>query len=279
MTINCNGTLIDLSQPRVMGILNVTPDSFYDGGKYSKEKVILDQVEKMLEEGATFIDVGAYSSRPGAKDISLEEELSRSVPITKAIVKKFPEAMVSIDTFRAEVAIQNVEAGACMVNDISGGTLDEDMLPTVGKLGIPYIMMHMKGTPKTMEQKTIYRNFMRELLYYFSERIAEAHAHKINDIIVDPGFGFAKTMDQNYELLAKLNVLHILNLPILVGVSRKSMIYKLLDSAPAKALNGTTSLNTLALSKGANILRVHDVKEAVECVKIHEMILKNTTDI
>ncbi|MCM5662819.1 dihydropteroate synthase [Galbibacter mesophilus] len=279
MTINCNGTLVDLSKPKVMGILNVTPDSFYDGGKYSKENVILGQVEKMLEEGASFIDIGAYSSRPGAKDVNEEEELLRSVPITEKIVKNFPESLISIDTFRAKVAKENIEAGACMVNDIGGGTLDDSMLETIGKLGVPYIMMHIKGEPKTMQQQTIYRNLMRELLYYFSERIAEAHAHKINDIIVDPGFGFAKTMEQNYELMAKLDLLHILNLPVLVGVSRKSMIYKLLGTDPAKALNGTTTLNTLALNKGAHILRVHDVKEAMECVKINNMIVENASDI
>lgn len=279
MTINCKGSLIDLSIPRVMGILNVTPDSFYDGGQYTKDTPILNRVEAILEQGATFIDLGAYSSRPGAKQVSTEEEIQRSVPITKLILKHFPEALISVDTFRAEVARQNIENGASIINDISGGLLDPDMLSTVGELRVPYILMHMRGNPENMQEKTQYRNMMKELLYYFSERIAEARAHKINDIIVDPGFGFSKSLDQNYELMAKLDLLHILKLPLFVGISRKSMIYNLLKTDPQHALNGTTSLNTLALGKGTHILRVHDVKEAVECVNIHQMITKNTSDI
>lgn len=279
MTINCNGALIDLSTPRVMGVLNVTPDSFYDGGKYTKDTPILKRVESILEQGATFIDLGAYSSRPGAEVVSTEEEIRRSVPITQLIVKHFPEAIISVDTFRAEVAKQNIENGASIINDISGGLLDSNMLSTVGKLQVPYILMHMKGNPKNMQEQSHYRNMIKELLYYFSERVAEARAHKINDIIVDPGFGFSKSLEQNYELMAKLDIFHIINLPIFVGISRKSMIYKLLGTQPKDALNGTTSLNTLALSKGAHILRVHDVKEAVECVKIHQMITKNTVDL
>mgnify|MGYP004447244861 CR=1 FL=1 len=279
MTINCNGTLIDISSPKVMGILNTTPDSFFDGGKYTNDSHILNRVESMLNDGATFIDLGAYSSRPGAKEVSVQEELKRSVPTTELILKNFPETLLSIDTFRAEVAKEAIEAGACIVNDISGGTLDPNMIPTVGKLRVPYILMHMKGNPETMQTKITYRNFMRELLYYFSERIAEVNAHKINDVIIDPGFGFAKNLDQNYELMAKLDVLHILGLPLLVGISRKSMIYKLLETDASQALNGTTSLNTIALSKGANILRVHDVKEAMECIKIKEMIAKNNFSI
>lgn len=279
MTINCNGALIDLTTPKVMGILNVTPDSFYDGGKYTKDTPILNRVEAILKQGATFIDLGAYSSRPGAAVVSTEDEIRRSAPITRLIVKHFPEALISIDTFRAEVAKENVENGASVINDISGGLLDPAMLPTVGKLQVPYILMHMKGNPKNMQKQTQYGNMIKELLYYFSERVAEARAHKINDIIVDPGFGFSKSLDQNYELMAKLDLFHILDLPIFVGISRKSMIYKLLDSQPEDALNGTTALNTLALNKGAHILRVHDVKQAVECVKIHQMISKNATDL
>jgi len=279
MTINCKGNLIDLSTPRVMGILNVTPDSFYDGGKYTKDSPILNRVESILEQGATFIDLGAYSSRPGAREVSPEEEIQRSVPITELILKNFPEALISVDTFRAEVARQNIQSGACLINDISGGLLDPNMLSTVGELQVPYILMHMKGNPRNMQEQTQYRNMMKELLYYFSERIAEARAHKINDIIVDPGFGFSKSLDQNYELMAKLDLFHILKLPLFVGISRKSMIYNLLKTDPQNALNGTTSLNTLALSKGAHILRVHDVQQAVECVKIHEMITKNTADL
>lgn len=279
MTINCKGSLIDLTIPRVMGILNVTPDSFYDGGKYTKETSILKRVETILDQGATFIDLGAYSSRPGANQVSQQEEIQRSVPITKLILKHFPDALISVDTFRAEVARQNIESGASLINDISGGLLDPQMLPTVGKLQVPYILMHMKGDPKTMQQNTQYNNLIKDLLYYFSERIAEARSHKINDIIVDPGFGFAKSLDQNYELMAKLDLLHILKLPLFVGISRKSMIYNLLGTDPKEALNGTTSLNTLALDKGAHILRVHDVKQAVECVKIHQMIKTNNTEI
>lgn len=279
MTINCKGSLIDLTIPRVMGILNVTPDSFYDGGKYTKETSILKRVETILDQGATFIDLGAYSSRPGANQVSQQEEIQRSVPITKLILKHFPDALISVDTFRAEVARQNIESGASLINDISGGLLDPQMLPTVGKLQVPYILMHMKGDPKTMQQNTQYNNLIKDLLYYFSERIAEARSHKINDIIVDPGFGFAKSLDQNYELMAKLDLLHILKLPLFVGISRKSMIYNLLGTDPKEALNGTTSLNTLALDKGAHILRVHDVKPAIECVKIHQMIKTNNTEI
>ncbi len=279
MTINCKGSLIDLSIPRVMGILNVTPDSFFDGGKYTKETAILKRVETILDQGATFIDLGAYSTRPGAEQVSEQEEIQRSVPITKLILKHFPEALISVDTFRAEVARQNIESGASLINDISGGLLDPQMIPVVGKLQVPYILMHMKGDPKTMQQHTQYDHLIKDLLYYFSQRIQQARIHKINDIIIDPGFGFAKSLDQNYELMAKLELLHILKLPLFVGVSRKSMIYNLLETHPEEALNGTTSLNTIALGKGAHILRVHDVKQAVECVKIHQMITKNNTGV
>lgn len=279
MTINCKGSLIDLSIPRVMGILNVTPDSFFDGGKYTKETAILKRVETILDQGATFIDLGAYSTRPGAEQVSEQEEIQRSVPITKLILKHFPEALISVDTFRAEVARQNIESGASLINDISGGLLDSQMIPVVGKLQVPYILMHMKGDPKTMQQHTQYDHLIKDLLYYFSQRIQQARIHKINDIIIDPGFGFAKSLDQNYELMAKLELLHILKLPLFVGVSRKSMIYNLLETHPKEALNGTTSLNTIALGKGAHILRVHDVKQAVECVKIHQMITKNNTGV
>ncbi|MCX2679728.1 dihydropteroate synthase [Galbibacter sp. EGI 63066] len=262
-----------------MGILNTTPDSFFDGGKYTQDSEVLRHVETMLEEGADFIDLGAYSSRPGAEEVSVDEELKRSVPVTELILKNFPGALVSIDTFRTDVAKANIEAGACMVNDISGGMLDENMLSVVGELQVPYILMHMKGNPKSMQQKTTYDDFIKDLLYYFSERVAAAKAHKINDIIVDPGFGFAKTLEQNYELMGKLELLHILELPILIGVSRKSMIYKLFETNAEQALNGTTSLNTIALGKGARILRVHDVKEAVECVKIYEMTTKKVKEL
>lgn len=268
MTINCKGQLIDLSTPKVMGILNLTPDSFYDGGKYKDESSVLKHVEKMIDEGAIFIDVGAYSSRPNAEDISESEELWRILPIIEMIVKEFPDALISIDTFRSTIAKNCIEAGACIINDISAGKLDDKMFQTVASLHVPYIMMHMKGTPKTMQKLANYNNLFKEILFYFSERIAAARTLGIVDLIVDPGFGFAKTIDQNYELLNHLELFKILELPLLAGLSRKSMVYKPLNLSSKEALNGTTILNTIALQKGAAILRVHDVKEAVECVKL-----------
>lgn len=268
MTINCKGRLLDLNSPKVMGILNVTPDSFYDGGKYKDELEILNQVETMLNDGATIIDVGGYSSRPGAKEIKINEEIGRVVPVVELILNKFPETLISIDTFRSEVAQKSIAAGASIINDISAGHLDNDMLSTVGKLGVPYIMMHMRGNPKTMQNQTQYEDLVKEINSYFAERISKAHEHKIIDIIIDPGFGFAKTLEQNFELLNKLELLQFVGKPILAGVSRKSMIYKTLNTSSEKALNGTTALNMLALQKGAKILRVHDVKEAMECVTL-----------
>lgn len=268
MTINCKGKLISLDSPKVMGILNVTPDSFYDGGKYKSEKTIVSQTQKMLQEGATFIDVGAYSSRPGAQAISEDEELGRIVPIIDLLVKEFPEIILSVDTFRSKVAKETVAAGAAVINDISAGELDENMLCVVGRLKVPYIMMHMRGTPKNMQRLTDYENLMQDILHYFSVKIQSAQNYGIADLIVDPGFGFSKDLNQNYELLHHLEQFASLELPVLVGVSRKSMIYKLLETTPSEALNGTTVLNTIALSKGAHILRVHDVKEAVECVHL-----------
>ncbi|TXG35109.1 dihydropteroate synthase [Seonamhaeicola maritimus] len=272
MTINCKGKLIDLSSPKVMGILNITPDSFFDGGKYNDEKEVLRQVDKMLDEGATFIDVGAYSSRPGADFVSEEDELKRIIPIVNLILEHFPETLISIDTFRSHVAKQCIEAGATLINDISAGKLDENMLLTVAGLQVPYIMMHMRGNPQTMQQQTDYDDITKDVLFYFSERIAAAKSLGIIDVIVDPGFGFAKTLEQNYELLSKLELFKMIEKPLLVGVSRKSMIYKLLDSSPENALNGTTALNTIALQNGTSILRVHDVKEAMECVKLVESL-------
>ena len=268
MTINCKGKLVDLSTPKVMGILNVTPDSFYDGGRYSNDKDILKQVETMLSQGATFIDIGAYSSRSGAKDVSEDEELERILPVVSLILKNFPEVLLSVDTFRSLVAKHCVEAGATMINDISAGQIDADMMATVGKLQVPYIMMHMRGTPQTMQQHTDYEDITKDMISYFSKRIAEARSHKVIDMIIDPGFGFSKTLAQNYELLNRLELLQLLELPILVGVSRKSMIYKLLETTAQEALNGTTAINTLALYKGTSILRVHDVKEAMECITL-----------
>lgn len=268
MTINCKGQLVDLSSPKVMGILNITPDSFYDGGFYNNEKEILIQAEKMLKAGATFIDIGANSSRPDAKHINEDEELKRIIPIVELILKQFPESLLSIDTFYSAVAKQCIDAGACMINDISAGQLDNKMMITIAGLNVPYVMMHIKGTPQTMQQHTNYNELLKEILFYFSERIAEARKLGIVDLIIDPGFGFAKTLKQNYELLNKLELIKMAELPILVGLSRKSMIYKTLNNSAKESLNGTTALNTIALQKGAKILRVHDVKEAMECIKL-----------
>ncbi len=271
-TINCKGTLINLSTPKVMGIVNVTPDSFFDGGKLTNSNEIVLQVDKMLRDGATFIDLGGYSSKPGAEFVSEAEELNRVVPIVKLLVEKFPDILLSIDTFRSEVAKQAIENGAALINDISAGQLDEKMLETVAKLQVPYIMMHMKGTPKTMQSLANYDDLLKEMNFYFSERVAKARSFGLNDIIIDPGFGFAKTLEQNYELLQNLELLQFHDLPILAGISRKSMIYKALETAPEEALNGTTFLHAFCLQKGANILRVHDVKEAVECVSLYGLL-------
>lgn len=268
MTINCKGNLIDLTSPKVMGILNITPNSFYDGGKHADEKSILLQVEKMLIDGATFIDIGAYSSKPNAEFVSEDEEISRMLPTIESVLKKFPQTLISVDTFRAKVAQKAIENGACIINDISAGDLDENMMTTVANLQVPYIMMHMKGNPQTMQSLAKYENVTKEVLFYFSEKVAQARSLGINDLIIDPGFGFAKTIQHNFELLSNLELFQMLDLPVLVGVSRKSMIYKTLETSTEFALNGTTVLNTIALQKGAKILRVHDVKEALECIKL-----------
>ena len=272
MTINCKGQLIDLSQPKVMGILNVTPNSFFDGGKYNDANEILSQVKKMLNEGATFIDIGAYSSKPNAEFVTVEEEISRIVPVVELILYHYPEALLSRDTFRSEVAQACIESGAAIINDIAAGNLDDKMFEVVAKYNVPYIVMHMRGTPQTMQTLTSYDDIVKEMLFYFSEKIAKARGFGINDLVIDPGFGFAKTLDQNYEVLQKLDLFQMLDVPLLVGISRKSMIYKVLETTPNEALNGTTFLNTIGLTKGANILRVHDVKEAVECVKLYEKL-------
>ncbi|MEC3907491.1 dihydropteroate synthase [Tamlana sp. 2201CG12-4] len=272
MTINCKGQLIDLSTPKVMGILNITPDSFYDGSIYKNESDVLNQVEKMLSEGATFIDVGAYSSRPNANHVSEADELKRILPIVDLILKAFPETLLSIDTFRSQVAKQCIETGAALINDISAGNLDPNMLQTISGLHVPYIMMHMRGTPQNMQQQTQYDNLTNDIILYFSERIKAAKSLGIVDLIIDPGFGFAKTLEQNYELLNTLELFKMIEKPLLVGISRKSMIYKKLKISALDALNGTTILNTIALQKGASILRVHDVKEAVECIKLVESL-------
>jgi dihydropteroate synthase len=272
MIINCKGQLIDLSNPKVMGILNVTPNSFFDGGKYKNEEEIISQVDKMLSEGATFIDIGAYSSKPSAEFVSETEEIERIVPAIEVILKHFPNALLSVDTFRAEVAKASIESGAAIINDIAAGELDANMFDVIAKYNVPYIMMHMRGNPQTMQSLTQYEDIVKEMLFYFSEKVKKARALGINDLILDPGFGFAKTTDQNYEVMQKMELFNLLELPVLAGISRKSMIYKTLDITPQEALNGTTFLNTIALTKGAKILRVHDVKEAVECLTLFDKL-------
>lgn len=266
--MNCEGKLIDLSTPRIMGILNVTPDSFFDGGQNNSISSALKQVEKMINEGATFIDVGGYSSRPNASDLSIEDEIRRTSPVIESIKNQFPDTLISIDTFRSKVANEAINAGASIINDISAGKLDVNMFNFIAKVKKPYIAMHMRGTPQNMQSKTNYTNVTHEVVKELSEIIHELALKGINDVVIDPGFGFSKTLNQNYKLLENLELLKIIERPILVGVSRKSMIYKLLKENPENALNGTTSLNTIALLKGANILRVHDVKEAFEITKI-----------
>ncbi len=272
MTINCNGTLINLSSPKVMGILNITPDSFFDGGRYQSEAELLKQVAAMLKDGATFIDIGAYSSKPNASFVSEKEERERLLPVVELILKEFPNSLLSIDTFRSDIAKSAIELGAAIINDISAGIEDKNMLQTIAQYNVPYIMMHKRGTPQTMQTLTDYDRIIKDLLFYFSERIAEARKLGINDIIIDPGFGFAKTTAQNFELLNGLEGFKITDLPFLVGLSRKSMIYKTLNTTAGSALNGTTALHMVALSKGASLLRAHDVKEAVECVKLYEQL-------
>jgi dihydropteroate synthase len=271
-TLNVKGQLIDLSTPKIMGILNVTPDSFFDGNRYTNLSQALRQAEKMIGEGATFIDVGGYSSRPGAIHISAEEEIQRVIPVVKAISFNFPQAFISIDTFRSPVARQAIQEGASIINDISGGELDDQMFKTVRELQTPYILMHTRGTPQTMAALNQYENLTKEVIDYFHPKIDRLQNGGVKDIIVDPGFGFAKSGEQNFELLNQLDLLKILGKPILAGLSRKSMIWKTLNITSEEALNGTTSLHTIALLKGASILRVHDVKEASEVIKLVEKI-------
>ena len=267
--INVNGRLMDLNEPQVMGILNVTPDSFYAGSRGVTERYILERLQQIVDEGASMVDIGAYSSRSGAHEVSVEEEMERLRTGLELIRKHRPEAIVSVDTFRADVAKMCVEEyGVAIINDISAGQMDKEMFTTMARLGIPYIIMHMKGTPQTMQNNPQYDHFLKEIFYYFSEKVQKLRDLGVKDIIIDPGFGFAKTLEHNYELMNHLEEFSLFELPLLVGVSRKSMIYKLLGTTPEEALNGTTSLNTIALLKGANILRVHDVKEAVEAVRI-----------
>ena len=272
-TINVRGRLVSLDEPQVMGIRNVTPDSFFATSRCRSEEEIRQRVCMMRREGATMVDIGAYSSRPGAEEVSVEEELRRLLPAVVIVREEWPDAIISVDTFRAEVARQAVEAGADIINDISGGEMDKDMFRTVAELHVPYILMHMQGTPQDMQKAPHYDNLMCEVFRSLGERVEELHEMGVADVIVDPGFGFGKTMAQNYEMMARLGEFRLLGCPILVGISRKSMVYRLLDTTPEESLNGTTALNTIALMNGASILRVHDVREAVEAIKIYRQCL------
>ena len=275
--INVKGQLIDLSQPKVMGILNVTPDSFYAESRLQTEKEIILRLQEMENEGASILDIGAYSSRPNAQHISIEEEMERLRNCLTLVNKECPNAIVSIDTFRADIAKMCVEEyGAAMINDISAGNMDKQMFATIAQLGVPYIIMHMQGTPQDMQSAPHYDNLLKEVFYYFSEKISNLRDLGVKDIILDPGFGFGKTLEHNYQLMNHLEEFSTFELPLLVGISRKSMIYKLLGTSPEEALNGTTALNTISLLKGANILRVHDVKAAVEAVNIVEKMKQCT---
>ena len=276
MTINIKGTLLDLTKPKIMGILNITPDSFFDGGEYNSEYKILNQVEKMLLEGADIIDIGGHSSRPGAKKLTIEKETERVIPIIKLIVGKFKNIIISIDTFRSEIARKAIEAGASIINDISGGDLDKKMYEVAGELKVPYIIMHMKGVPSNMQNDTEYDNVIFDIIKNLSYKIDLAKKAGVLDIIIDPGFGFGKSIKDNFKILKNLSSFKQLNQPIMVGLSRKSMIYKLLESSANDALNGTTCLNSISLNNGANIIRVHDVKEAKEAVKLIEFMNENS---
>jgi dihydropteroate synthase len=275
MTINCKGHLLDLSTPKVMGVLNLTPDSFYDGGKFKNDKEALEQVEKNIQDGMDILDIGAYSSRPGADHISEEEELKRLSSVLQQVTKEFPDLIISIDTFRSEVAKASIDQGAHIINDISAGSLDANMMDFIADSQVPYIMMHMRGTPQTMKSMTSYEHLVTDIIAYFSKKVSEARAKGINDILIDPGFGFAKTIDQNFELLNHLKALKSLNLPILSGISRKSTIYKTLNIDAKEALNGTTALNMVALMNGSSILRVHDVLEAKQCITLYQKLIEN----
>jgi dihydropteroate synthase len=277
--INTGGKLLDLEIPKVMGILNITPDSFYKGSRYNTEEDILRAATRMLEDGADILDIGGFSSRPGAKDITAEEESIRVLKAIKLISRNFPEAIISVDTFRADIAREAVVGcGAHLINDISGGDADSKMFLTVEKLNVPYILMHMKGDPRTMQNKPVYDDVVADILKWFGERIFKLQNAGLKDIIIDPGFGFGKTMDHNFDLLRRLGDFSITGLPVIVGISRKSMIWKTLNISVDEALNGTTALNAIALFNGADILRVHDVKEAVQTVKLLQKIRNSVTN-
>lgn len=274
-SINCDGKIVNLDEPLVMGILNATPDSFFDGGKHTDEKNIIAFVKQQLADGAAIIDIGGYSSKPGAAEVSEKEELNRVIPVIRLLKQEFKDLIISIDTFRSAVAREAIKNGAGLINDISAGELDSKMFDVVAELNVTYIMMHMQGTPQTMQKNPTYQNVTKEVMNYFAEKVNVLHQKGVNDIILDPGFGFGKTLEHNYQLLRELNHFAIFELPVLVGLSRKSMITKALNISSKEALNGTTILNTLALTKGANILRVHDVKEANEVVKLFKLMEKS----
>jgi len=271
-TLNCKGKILNLQHPIVMGILNLTPDSFFDGGKYMSKLNVIKRVEQMLSEGASIIDIGAISTKPKADIVSQEEELSRLIPVLNEILNSFPNIIISIDTFRSQVAKIAINEGAAMINDISGGDMDEKMFETIARLNIPYVMMHMQGTPQTMQENPVYNDATKDIIFILSQKVDKLKQLGVNDIIIDPGFGFGKTLEHNYQLLKNLKCFDFFELPILVGISRKSMINKVLNIKPEEALNGTSILNTVALMNGANILRVHDVKEAIEVIKLVEVL-------
>jgi dihydropteroate synthase len=275
-SINVNGRLMNLQKPRVMGILNITEDSFYDGGSYLNEEKYIAHVSKMLSEGADIIDIGAQSTRPGSHEVGKEKEIEQLIPVIQNIKKEFPKAIISVDTWHARVAEQVIISGAHMINDISGGTFDMDMFNTIADLQVPYVLMHTGGRPDKMQTNPSYKNVVKEVIYFLSKQLDKLNHMGVNDVIIDPGFGFGKTLEHNYELLQHLDHFKFLETPILVGISRKSMIYNHLDINSKKALNGTTALNTIALGKGASFLRVHDVKQAKEVIKIHELLHNST---
>jgi len=272
---NIGGKLLEFDTPKIMGILNLTPDSFFDGGKYPTKEKACVHVGNMLADGADVIDIGAYSSRPGAAEVSAQEELDRLIPVIDALMVRYPHVLLSIDTFRAEVAREAIIHGAHVINDISGGNLDDAMFATVAELGVPYILMHSRGNPQTMQTQTTYKHLMEDIIADFIIKIGQLRTLGVKDIIIDPGFGFAKTFTQNYELLNHIEALHILGVPILGALSRKSMIYKLLDIQPSEAMNGTSVLHTILLTKGVQILRVHDVKEAIEVRTLVQQLKQN----
>ena len=271
MTINCKGKLLDLGQPKVMGIMNLTPDSFFDGGRNAEISQILKKTETMLNDGMDILDIGGQTTRAGAQTISADEELQRIMPALEQIIQHFPNIIISVDTFWSQVARESVQAGAAIVNDISAGSMDKNLFKTVAELQVPYVLMHMQGKPQNMQYNPVYEDVVTEVNYFFSEKIKELKALNVNDIILDAGFGFGKTVEQNFELLKNQRMLGFGNYPVLTGISRKSMICKPLQINPENALNGTTALHMLALQQGANILRVHDVKEAKECIKLYEI--------